>query len=158
MPSLLRALASPVPLILDTALLHNLFSTPKFIVDELVFLAPPRIDRFTFADSITHTLVIGCCGLVALTFLTVLLRREDGEAEAPSEGELQEGGSDLSGTDVDATDALKGVQFVAGISYGQTQPCTEIGAGEPVFGDMDCDGDADAVDLSRLGRFSPAGS
>jgi hypothetical protein len=85
LPSLLRALASPVPLILDTALLHNLFSTPKFIVDELFFLAPPRIDRFTFADSITSTLIVGCCGLVALTFVAVLLRREDGETEAPPE-------------------------------------------------------------------------
>lgn len=85
--SLLRAFVSPIPLILDSALLHNLFSTPKFIVDELFFLAPPRIDRFVFADSITSTLVVGCCGLVALAFLAVLLWREGDETGDPPGGQ-----------------------------------------------------------------------
>ena len=88
-PSLLQAFASPVPLILDSALLHNIFATPKFIVDEFFFLAPPRIDRLTFAASITNTLAIGCCGLVALAFLAVLLRREGDESEPPPEVPLE---------------------------------------------------------------------
>jgi hypothetical protein len=89
-PSLLRAFASPIPLILDSAILHNLFSAPKFIVDELFFLAPPRIDRFAFADSITNTLVVGCSGLVALAFLAVLLRPGGDETEEPPGGEPPE--------------------------------------------------------------------
>jgi len=88
-PSLLRAFASPIPLILDSALLHNLFSTPKFIVDELFFLAPPRIDRVVFANSITNTLVAGCCGLVALAFLAVV-RQHGTTAAGAAAGEPPE--------------------------------------------------------------------
>ena len=81
-----RALASPVPLILDSALLHNLFTTPKFIVDELFFLAPPRLDRVTFADSITHSLIAGCSGLVALAFFAAVRQADDATAE-PAAGD-----------------------------------------------------------------------
>ncbi len=84
--SVLRALASPVPLFLDSALLHNLFTTPKFIVDELFFLAPPRLDRIAFADAITHTLVAGSCGLVALAFLAMLRRRAGAASAEPAAG------------------------------------------------------------------------
>lgn len=79
--NLLRAFAGPGLLLLDSAFLHNLFSAPKFIVDEAFFLAPPRLDSLAFDASILHGLVVGCCGLLALAFLAALRRVNAQETE-----------------------------------------------------------------------------
>jgi hypothetical protein len=52
-------------------------------------------------------------------------------------------------------DALKVLRSVAGLSVSQVEPCPEIGIGsesEPFFGDVDCDGDIDAVDALKILR------
>lgn len=59
-------------------------------------------------------------------------------------------------------DALKGLQDVAGIGYSQTQPCPELGEAvavaiasgqQALWGDLDCDGDVDAVDALQALRY-----
>lgn len=66
--------------------------------------------------------------------------------------------------DVDAVDALIGLQFVAALPYNQQPDCVPIGnnlapavlpAGQPPdhFGDIDCDLDVDAVDALQILRF-----
>lgn len=64
-------------------------------------------------------------------------------------------------TAVNAIDALKTLQAVAAIPYAQDQPCPSIGVplgiaiagdnGHP-WGDVDCDGDLDAVDALQILR------
>lgn len=60
--------------------------------------------------------------------------------------------------DNDAVDALISLQNNAGIPYNQHEPCPDLGmpvlavpAGEPnhIWGDLDCDGDVDAVDALK---------
>ena len=54
---------------------------------------------------------------------------------------IQQGNVDCSttGNAVSATDALKILRFVAGLTYTQTEPCVDIGAGgPPVQGNVDC--------------------
>ena len=61
--------------------------------------------------------------------------------------------------DADATDALKVLQHVAGLSVLQVEPCPDVGAtvvlsqggvtSVRVWGDADCDGDVDAVDTLK---------
>lgn len=69
--------------------------------------------------------------------------------------ELVQGDVDCDG-DADAVDALKELQDIAALPYGQAQGCPEIGgavlasAAPTVFGDVDCDGDADAVDALKI--------
>lgn len=76
--------------------------------------------------------------------------------------QLTQGDNDCDG-DVDAVDALKGLQYVAAISFGQQEGCPQIGGTLPVglpagdspdtFGDVDCDGDVDAVDALKILQF-----
>lgn len=63
--------------------------------------------------------------------------------------------------DVDSVDALKGLQYVAGISFVQTTPCFPLGetigtspaaVDVRLWGDVDCDGDVDAVDALGILR------
>lgn len=67
--------------------------------------------------------------------------------------------------DVGATDALAGLQHVAGLDPQQQPGCPEIGAalpaslpaGEtPIFGDVDCDDDVDATDALKILQFIAA--
>ena len=76
------------------------------------------------------------------------------------------GDDDCNGA-VAAVDALKDLQEVAGIPYSQTDPCfplgdsvgvTVAGTDQILWGDVDCDGDVDAVDafaiLSHIVAFA----
>ena len=68
--------------------------------------------------------------------------------------------------DVDAVDALKGLQHVAAIGFSQNDPCPALGSSQTVvpasfalkatWGDVDCDGDVDAVDALNILRFVAA--
>lgn len=71
--------------------------------------------------------------------------------------------TDEEDPDVDAVDALVGLQFVAALPYSQQPDCVPIGnnlapavlpAGDPPdhFGDVDCDLDVDAVDALQILR------
>jgi YVTN family beta-propeller protein len=71
-------------------------------------------------------------------------------------------GDDDCNARVDAVDALKNLQDVAALPYEQTEPCfgldEEIGvplalAGDQLWGDVDCDGDVDAVDALAILRW-----
>lgn len=66
---------------------------------------------------------------------------------------------------VNALDALAGLQFVAGLEPNQQEGCPELGQvtnavssgiGPQVFGDIDCDDDVDAVDSLLILRFVAA--
>lgn len=66
---------------------------------------------------------------------------------------------------VGATDGLKNLQDVAGLPYGQTEPCFPIGDpvgvgiagfGQLIWGDVDCDGDVDSTDALSLLRWVAA--
>ena len=81
-------------------------------------------------------------------------------ATPPAEGNAIWGDDDCDG-DVDAVDALKDLQEIAAIPYLQTDPCfdlgdtfdvTPAGATERIWGDVDCDGDVDAVDALAILR------
>ena len=51
-------------------------------------------------------------------------------------------------------DSLKVLRFVIGLSVSQTEPCPDIGSEVAfLFGDVDCDGDIDAVDFLKVLRF-----
>jgi hypothetical protein len=74
--------------------------------------------------------------------------------------ELVWGDNDCSGSE-DAVDALKNLQELAGLPYGQNDPCFALG--EPVgvslagvlevpWGDVDCDGDLDSADALGILR------
>jgi hypothetical protein len=80
----------------------------------------------------------GPCGLAAGLGLEV----EQGVAH---------GDVDCDG-DVDSVDALKLLQYLAGLDPQQTPPCTPIGDafGDGIFGDVDCDGDVDSVDALKV--------
>jgi hypothetical protein len=68
--------------------------------------------------------------------------------------------------DVDAADALSSLQANAALPYHQEDGCQEIGselaalaapAGQAaLFGDVDCDGDVDAVDALKILQFLAA--
>lgn len=74
--------------------------------------------------------------------------------------------TDEEDPDVDAVDALTALQFVAALPFQQEPGCPQIGAPLPAalpagespdsFGDMDCDGDVDAVDALQILRFVAA--
>ena len=78
---------------------------------------------------------------------------------------LAQGDNDCDG-DTDSVDALKELQNAAALPFGQEPGCPDIGgavpaaqpAGEPpdIFGDVDCDGDADAVDALKVLQFVAA--
>lgn len=74
----------------------------------------------------------------------------------PGEQHLQ-GDVDCDG-DVDAVDALKILQFIAGLPFSQEPGCPSIGElfGDHKFGDVDCDGDVDAVDALKVLQFVAA--
>ena len=56
--------------------------------------------------------------------------------------------------DVDSVDSLKTLRFVAGLPFGQTEPCPDVGSEvASIFGDIDCDDDVDSVDSLKLLRF-----
>ena len=64
--------------------------------------------------------------------------------------------------DADAVDALKGLQKVAAIEFTQNEPCPDLGSDQQIkpagfgvktWGDVDCDGDIDAVDALGILRF-----
>ena len=86
-------------------------------------------------------------------------------ATPPPGADLVQGDNDCDG-DVDAVDGLKGLQHIAAIPFGQEPDCPAIGsgllaaapAGDPpeVFGDVDCDGDVDAVDQLKILQFVAA--
>lgn len=74
-------------------------------------------------------------------------------------------GDDQCDDDVDAADALTGLQANAALPYNQQPGCPDIGseigivalaqpAGDvALFGDVDCDGDVDAVDALKILQF-----
>lgn len=80
----------------------------------------------------------------------------------PSGQQVTWGDDDCDG-DADAVDALKNLQHIAAIPFQQNDPCfplgdpvsvTQIaGFGEILWGDVDCDGDVDAVDALQILRF-----
>jgi hypothetical protein len=75
------------------------------------------------------------------------LRELDRSLERQSHLTLDLKGDVDCDSDVDAVDALKVQQYVAGLSVIQSEPCPDIGSpGATTFGDVDCDGDVDAVD------------
>lgn len=84
---------------------------------------------------------------------------------SPPAEALAQGDNDCDG-DADAVDGLKGLQHVAAIPFTQDQGCPDVGgalpaaapASEPpdVFGDVDCDGDVDAVDQLKILQFVAA--
>lgn len=101
---------------------------------------------------------------MALTVMLATDAARPSEADSPSGMDgpsIQKGDNDCDG-DIDAVDALKGLQKVAGFFYGQEPGCIGIGFpildggpipfddfGMPialVFGEMDCDFDVDSVD------------
>jgi hypothetical protein len=53
---------------------------------------------------------------------------------------------------VTATDSLKILRAVAGLSVGQTEPCDDIDTGFPIQGDMNCAGDVTSVDALKILR------
>jgi uncharacterized protein YkwD len=58
---------------------------------------------------------------------------------------------------VDAVDALKGIQHTAAMSPSQNPGCPKIGSGGgSIFGDVDCDGAVDAVDALKILQFLTA--
>jgi hypothetical protein len=70
-------------------------------------------------------------------------------------------GDDDCDAKIDATDALKKLQWLGGMGYSQTPPCVAIGGpvgiaaagGEAMWGDLDCDGDVDSVDALAVLRW-----
>ncbi len=79
-------------------------------------------------------------------------------SEAPPPPELVQGDADCDGA-VTAFDALKTLQFVAGLSFTQGPDCPKFG--DPtvlvaIFGDVNCDGAVDAVDALQILRFLAA--
>jgi hypothetical protein len=87
------------------------------------------------------------------------------ESITVSNGEPRTFGDNDCDGDTDAADGLKGLQDVAGLPYGQNEPCFELGetvdvspAGGTVrlWGDVDCDGDVDAADGLSILRFVAA--
>lgn len=79
----------------------------------------------------------------------------------PPGAQRTQGDNDCDG-DVDAVDALKGLQHIAAIEFEQEPGCPDIGGAVPagdapgVFGDVDCDGDVDAVDQLKILQFVAA--
>lgn len=71
-----------------------------------------------------------------------------------SEPQFVLGDVDCDG-DVDSVDALKVLQFVAGIPVAQEDPCEDIGSEVllEIFGDVDCDDDVDSVDALKILQF-----
>lgn len=72
-----------------------------------------------------------------------------------TEGEPQKFGDLDCDGDNDSVDALKQLQDIAGIPYGQEQGCPPIGeevtinGDQAIWGDNDCDGDSDSVDALK---------
>jgi len=67
--------------------------------------------------------------------------------------------------DADAVDGLKGLQHIAAIGFTQNEPCPDLGSDQEIttagfglktWGDVDCDGDVDAVDALNILRFVAA--
>jgi CSLREA domain-containing protein len=66
------------------------------------------------------------------------------------------GDVDCSGT-VNSVDALKLLRYSAGLPFGQTEPCTDIGVpltAGPMQGDVDCSGAINSIDSLKVLRFS----
>jgi hypothetical protein len=78
----------------------------------------------------------------------------------PAPGQNRWGDNDCDG-DVDSVDGLKALQELADLPYTQTQPCFVLGSVVGIetasgvqiaWGDVDCDGDFDAVDALAILR------
>ena len=76
----------------------------------------------------------------------------DGDGEGDACEGIQ-GDVDCDG-DVDSVDSLKLLWWVAGLPFGQTDPCPDVGSDvASLFGDVDCDDDVDSVDSLKILRF-----
>ena len=83
----------------------------------------------------------------------------------PPAGIVMLWGDDDCNSAVNAVDALKNLQEVAGFAYSQTDPCFQLGEtvgvqkagfGDFPWGDVDCDGDVDSVDALTILRWIAA--
>jgi hypothetical protein len=58
---------------------------------------------------------------------------------------------------VNSVDSLKLLRYSAGLAYGQSEPCTDIGVplpAGPMQGDVDCSGTINSIDSLKVLRFS----
>ena len=120
----------------------------------------PIANRWGARLGVTALLVVAVAMMAAVV---VLETGGSSDAAAPAVAAApttEKGDNDCDG-DIDSVDALKGLQQVAGLFYGQQPGCIRIGLliiggpipfddfGMPlllVFGDTDCDFDVDSVD------------
>ncbi|HET9476275.1 MAG TPA: hypothetical protein VFP63_02175, partial [Dehalococcoidia bacterium] len=73
------------------------------------------------------------------------------DAPTPTPLPHVQGDVDCSGA-VLATDALKVLRHIAGLTVVQTEPCDDIGTGTPLQGDVDCTGAVLATDALKILR------
>jgi len=50
-------------------------------------------------------------------------------------------------------DALKVLRYVAELPVAQSEPCDDIGTGDPLQGDVDCNGAVNSVDSLKILRY-----
>ncbi len=116
--------------------------------------------RFSSRKFVARAFVLLLFGMAVFSLLAMSEPTDSARAD-PLFGESsgQKGDNDCDG-DIDAVDALKTLQNVAGFVHGQAPDCLGIGSiildggplddfGMPIpllFGDMDCDFDVDSVD------------